>query len=444
MKNVSKNLPITCFFIFLFVSLMIPGCSPSPTAEPALEPTAILTDMPKEKVVLRMGSWRTDDVKEMNRIWSIFHEQHPHIIIEFDPTPATQYDDALEAQLEQGDAPDLFYLRSYGVSRHLFEAGYLEPLGEKLDLEDAFDSAMLAPWITEAGETYGVPFIATSHGIYYNMDIFEEQNLPVPATWEELLTTAQTLQDAGITPFANTSGSQWAIAEIVFMNLAPNFIGGREGRMAYLTGERCFNDSHMVAAFQAVEELAPYLPKNQDLLGYADSLQLFQQGKAAMWLSGSWDIPYFKAQNPNFAWSVFAPPPPAGQPGYITFHLDAGMGLNADSQYKEEALAVLTWMTSPEFGALLGNELPGFFPMHKQAPELKNEHANTFLALNKNRGTDIRFVWEKLRKGSPDGYTLILEGAMAVLNGEQTPQEAADALQFGLASWFKPAQECEQ
>jgi ABC-type glycerol-3-phosphate transport system substrate-binding protein len=54
----------------------------------------------------------------------------------------------------------------------------------------------------------------------------------------------------------------------------------------------------------------------------------------------------------------------------------------------------------------------------------------------------VRFAWEKLRKGSPDGYTLMLDGAVAVVNGEQPPQEAADALQARLAQWFEPAQQC--
>ena len=118
------------------------------------------------------------------------------------------------------------------------------------------------------------------------------------------------------------------------------------------------------------------------------------------------------------------------------------MGLSASSTHKEEAKVFLEWMTTSELAELLGNELPGFFPMHTEAPVLDSEHANAFLALNHGRGTDVRFAWEKLREGSPDGYTLMLDGAVVVINGEQTPQQAADALHAGLAQWFEPAKEC--
>jgi raffinose/stachyose/melibiose transport system substrate-binding protein len=34
------------------------------------------------------------------------------------------------------------------------------------------------------------------------------------------------------------------------------------------------------------------------------------------------------------------------------------------------------------------------------------------------------------------------DNAIAVLNGEETPQQAADALQEGLAQWYEPAKTC--
>jgi len=432
----------------LAVCLLLAACAP---ATPAPVPTQARTPeagpVAAEKsrqVTLTMGSWRTEDVEQMNRILARFHERYPNITVRYDPTTAPEYDAALRAQLEGGTGPDVFYLRSYSVTRRLFEKGYLEPLDDLKGLKENFSEAMRAPWATDAGQPYGVPFIATSHGVYYNADVFKKLGLTPPQTWQDLLATAAKIQRSGYIPFANASGDTWTVAEIMFMNLAPNFIGGRAGRMEYLSGKRCFNDEKMKAAFQALQDLAPYLPKDQAVLTYADSQQLFLQGKAVMWLDGSWDIPFFETSKPAFAWSVFAPPPPAGQAPYLTFHLDAGMGMNAASKHKEEARLFLAWMTTNEFGELLGNELPGFFPMHSQAPRLANEHANTFLQLNQGRDTDVRFAWEKLRDGTPDAYTLITDGAVAVVNGKKTAQAAADELQAGLAQWFGPAQKCGQ
>lgn len=463
------------FLILLLVgTLVLAGCAPAETPaddEPAPdaeveEPTEEAMEEPEaeepaeeeateeaaeeeepaaegEAVTLTMGSWRVDDVEQMNTIFDAFNEAYPNITIEFDPTNPPEYNAALRTQLEAGTAPDLFYLRSFATSRQLFEEGFVEPLDDLPGLTENFSEDALGAWSTEDGQPYGVPMIAVSHGIYYNVDLFNELGVAVPETWEELLSAAQTIQDAGYVPFANASGDEWTIAEIVFMNLAPNFIGGVEGRQAYLSGERCFNDENVVAAFQAVADIAPYLPEGQEALTYYDSQQLFLLGEAAMWFGGSWDIPFFESEAPDFEWSVFAVPAPEGQEDeYVTFHLDAGMGINAASDNKEAARTFLEWMTTSEFATLLGNELPGFFPIHSEAPALENEHAATFIGLNEGRGLDVRWAWPVLLGGAPDGYTLMQNGAIGVINGDLTPQEAADALQEGLAEWYEPAQTC--
>ncbi len=412
-------------------------------AEPAQKPPepAPATD---EAVTLTMGSWRVDDVAQMEAIIAEFNKAYPNISIKFDPTNPPDYNATLRTQLEGGTGPDLYYLRSFATSRQLFEEGFIEPLADLPGLKENFSEASLGPWSATDGTAYGVPFIAVSHGIYYNKDLFNELGIAVPTTWQELLAAAQTITDAGYIPFANASGDEWTIAEIVFMNIAPTFIGGYEGRQAYLNGERCFNDEAMVNAFQAVADLGPFVPDGQEALTYYDSQQLFLQGQAAMWLGGSWDIPFFESEAPDFEWGVFGIPAPEGQDQrYVTFHLDAGMGVNAASPNKEAAKTFLEWMTTPEFAALLANQLPGFFPISNNPPAPDNPHAAEFLALNEGAGLDIRLAWEKLLDGQPDGYTLMQDHAIAVLNGSETAQQAADALQEGLAQWYEPAQNCQ-
>lgn len=444
----------------LIVAMLVAGCAApaaapapaAPVAEPtqAAEPAAAQpTEAPAEPaagepVELTMGSWRTDDVDQMNNIIAKFNEAYPNIKIKFDPTNPPDYNATLGTQLEGGTGPDLFYLRSFATSRQLFEQGFIEPLADLPGLKENFSEASLGPWSAADGTPYGVPMIAVSHGIYYNKDLFKQLGIEVPTTWEELLAAAQKIKDAGFTPFANASGDSWTIAEIVFMNLAPTFIGGYEGRQAYLNGERCFNDENMVKAFQAVADLAPFVPEGQEALAYYDSQALFEQGKAAMWLGGSWDIPVYEKDITDFEWGVFAVPAPAGQKDqFISFHLDAGMGINKASANKDAAKTFLEWMTTSDFALQLANELPGFFPISNNPPAPSNVHAAEFLKLNEGRGQDIRLAWEKLLDGQPDGYTLMQDNAIAVLGGKATAQEAADALQAGLAEWYEPAKNCK-
>ncbi len=441
--------------LLLIVALLLAACTgvapaAAPAADaPAAEATAAAAEEAAapaegETVELTMGSWRTDDVAQMEAIIARFNETYPNITVNFDPTNPPDYNATLRTQLEGGTGPDLMYLRSFATSRQLFDEGFLEPLAGLPGLDENFTKEAQGPWATDDGVPYGLPMIAVSHGVYYNQDIFNELGLAVPQTWEELLAAAQTIKDAGYIPFANASGDAWTIAEIVFMNIAPNFIGGYEGRQAYLNGERCFNDENMVAAFQGIADLAPFFPEGQQALVYYDSQQLFLQGEAAMWLGGSWDIPFFEGEAPEFAWSVFPVPAPEGQDRYVTFHLDAGMGINAASPNKEAAKTFLEWMTGADFAAALANELPGFFPIRNEAPAVENPVAAAFLSFNEGAGLDIRLAWEKLLDGQPDGYTLMQDNAIAVLNGEMTPQEAADGLQEGLATWYAPAQTCAQ
>jgi raffinose/stachyose/melibiose transport system substrate-binding protein len=401
-------------------------------------------DKPKrlKQIILTMGSWRKDDVEQINFILTKFNEKYPHIVIKFDPTAPSEYNDVIEAQLESNTAPDLFYLRSFSHSRKLFKKGYLATLNELPGIQENFPSQMLEAWSTTEGKVYGVPLMAVSHGIYYNSSFFKKMNLVIPDTWEKLLIMSESLKKKGIIPFANATGDTWTINGLILQNVIPSIIGGVEGRLAYYNGKRCFNDDQMVASFQAVKDISAFVSGNQKLLKYADSLQLFIQGKSPMWFGGSWDIPFFEAQNSDFEWSIFAIPPPAGKDYFVTFHPDAGIGLNRSSAYIKEAKHFLQWMTTFEFASLIVDQLPGFFPMHKEVTSIKNKYARQFLDFNKKYKTDVRFVWGKIRDGNPSAYQLSLQSSVDIMNNIITPIQAAENLQAGLSEWYLPATQC--
>ena len=53
----------------------------------------------------------------------------------------------------------------------------------------------------------------------------------------------------------------------------------------------------------------------------------------------------------------------------------------------------------------------------------------------------VPVIIEGLRKLEYRGYD---SAGIAVLNGKQTPQEAADSLQAALAGWYGPAKTCKK
>ena len=399
------------------------------------------SDSEKAGVVkLTMGSWRTDDVQQMKAVLAEFTKEYPNIEIDFQPTNPPDYNATLRLQLASGTGPDVMYARSFATGEELFNDGYFADLSSLEGIQEDYDEGTRSSWLTADGRSFAIPFAAVSHGIYYNKDIFSQLNLSAPKDWDDFLNICQTIKDAGYIPLANALGDEWDIAEVVFMSIAPNFIGGYEGRLAYDKGEKEFNGPEVVALFEAMASLAPYLPEGFSGLSYNDSNALFATGQAAMYFDGSWSIGTFK--DVDFEWDILPPPAPVGSNNeYITFHADAGMAMNVSTAYPEEAKLLLRWFGSENGAAALAAQLPtGFFPMSNNPVTIEDKHANSFLALNEGRGTDIRWPWAKLLGGEPSGYNLMVRGSIGVINGTMTPKQAADLLQEGLSSWYGPAQ----
>ncbi len=459
----SKRLSWITLVILLVASLVLAACAQTPTQAPAAEateapvaeateapvaevteaPVAEVTEAPaaEEVVTLTFGNWRSDDVVQMEAILAEFHKEYPNIIVKFDPTNPVDYDAAVRTQMESGTGDDLYYLRSKGsgASHKLYDEGHFVAIDDLPGLDNIIPEA-IETWTASDGKVFGVGYISTSEGIYYNKDIFAELGIAEPTTWEELLVAAQAIQDGGYIPFANASGDSWTISTLLLQNWIPAVIGGIDGRMQYLNGEKCLNDENWVQVFKQAQDMVPFLPEGWEALTYYDSQQLFLQGEAAMWLGGSWDIPAFEAEQPEFAWGIMPVPPANGKPLYVEWEFDAGVGINSATEHLEEAKTFMTWLTTKQSAELLANNLPGFFPMVKDQISTDNEYANAFLDMKANAaGADIRFY---MQDDLPDTTTLFIENAIAVMKGEKTPEEAAQALYDGISSWSDAQKNC--
>ncbi len=434
--------------------------------------TAVTHTNATPKTVLQLASWRADDEEVINMILKKFEDSHPGIDVQFVPTVGSEYDKIMRINLENGNGADLYYLSPPGGRtidpESFFTSNYLADLTALVpEMGQAFDQNDLKTWQTGDGHIYGVPIYAVSHGIYYNKDIFERLNIRVEdiQTWDQLMDVASQIKKAGYTPFANGlyPDDRQRIYDYVFLNMAPNYIGGREGRERFDRGERCFNSFRVEKLFTDIQKLAPYLPVDYDTINYDQSLNsLWYEGKAAMWFGGSFDIRKFKdnLDKNNVHWGVFAvPPPEQGTTKYLTFHIDTAIAMNAklDPRKRDAAIQFLKWLTTDDFGKLIGQYMPGFYPLQKSLKGVNYIDTNTldpkyaqyasysqaFLDLNAGHELDVR--WQLPINGVPDGRTLVQDSIYGLLSKDKnkrlTPQQAADNLQYGLAEWYTPIQQ---
>ncbi|MCB1410693.1 MAG: extracellular solute-binding protein [Rhodobacteraceae bacterium] len=130
--------------------------------------------------------------------------------------------------------------------------------------------------ITIDGHVMAVAFQANAQHLYYRSDILEQVGLPVPTTYEEVLTAAQAIRDAGIMqyPFAMNTKVGWNLAE-EFVNM---YLG--EGGQFFEPGSArvSINNAQGVAALTMLRSLMAY--SNPDFLTFDSN------ATQALWESG--------------------------------------------------------------------------------------------------------------------------------------------------------------
>ncbi|WP_373232848.1 extracellular solute-binding protein [Cohnella sp.] len=203
----------------------------------------------------------------------------------------------LPAEMAAGNPPKVFDLfggnadaLKYAKAGRLLD---LTPILDELGLKDKFLNVF--GQFTLDGKIYGLPIGGNMEGVFYNTELFQQNGLNAPTTWDDLVKAADTLKDKGITPFAIGSQAGWV------PNMLLNTLIGRQVSAGFpngLTdGSFKWNQPEAVAGFTVYKEWVDkgYFTKGELGKTYDDMLNDFAAGKAAMIFDGSWRSSAFKA-----------------------------------------------------------------------------------------------------------------------------------------------------
>ena len=398
------------------------------------------TSSAAQDVTLTIESWRNDDLSLwQEQIIPAFEAINPDIKVKFMPAAPTEYNAALNSRLSAGSAGDLIMCRPFDVSLALYEEGHLANLSDMQAMSNFPDFAKSA-WQTDDGSaTFCVPMASVIHGFIYNADAFAEVGIDVPETEDEFFSAlAKIKEDGRYIPMAMGTYDQWEAATMGYNNIGPNYWKGEEGRQALIAGDQKLTDEPWVAPYATLARWGEYLGDSYEAQTYPDSQNLFTMGKAAIYPAGSWEISKFNAQA-GFEMGAFKPAVrDAGDTCYISDHTDIGIGLNSASPNADAAKTFLAWVGSPEFASILGNALPGFFPLANTPVKPKDALANEFMSWRDECESTIRSTYQILSRGTPNLEKETWRAAVAAIKGTFSPEELGAKLQEGLASWYGP------
>ena len=244
---------------------------------------------------LSISIWDTNQEPGINEILADFTEE-TGIKTKLTVVKWDEYWTMLEAGAQGGSLPDVFWMHSNESERYMSNDMLLD-LTDKIAESDVIDPANYPEDIwglyTHEDKYYAVPKDVDTVALWYNKTMFDEAEMEYPTadwTWDDMFEAAKKL--------TKDDGSQYGLALRNDNNQAGYY------NMIYDNGgfvinddktESGWDDPKTIEAMEQVEEFikAGVMPSMETMSENGEDV-LFQSGKVAMVLQGSWMLAAYR------------------------------------------------------------------------------------------------------------------------------------------------------
>lgn len=225
--------------------------------------------------------------KAFNALVTAFRQSHPDINVVVNTVDHESYKVQIRTWLPN-NAPDIATWFAGNRAAYFVDKGLIEPIDDVWGQVAAQFSPATAAAVSFSGHVYLLPVSYYNWGFFYRRDLFERAGIKVPpATWAELVTTVSRLRSVGLVPITiGTKGGWPAAAWFDFLNLRTQ---GAPAYLKLLRGESSYLDPQVIKAMDYWRQLIDLkaFPQNAPAMTWQEATALLWQGKAAMYLMGS-------------------------------------------------------------------------------------------------------------------------------------------------------------
>ncbi|MCK2025517.1 ABC transporter substrate-binding protein [Microbacterium sp. SSW1-47] len=267
--------------------------------------------------------------------------------------------DVVSASFVRGNPPDIMLANyNYEVARFVQRCALTDlsdtetAAGIRDDLQPLMDQ-----YGSCEGRTSALPYSVMAASVIYNTQIFDEQGLEVPQTWDELIAVCDQLREAGIDPFYGTFKDDWTVAQGWY----DYAVGGSldvleffdalaaEGTDVGPDSEVSFQKDFAEPMDKMMQLANDYTNDDAASRGYGDGNLAFAKGEAAMYLQGPWAFSEIAKTAPDLPLGTF-PLPMTDDPDdlAVRVNMDLAAMIPVESRHQEAARDFLEYLYLPE------------------------------------------------------------------------------------------------
>lgn len=303
-----------------------------------------------EKTKIRMTYWNSEDT--VQALLDYLAENVPDVEIEYQFIDNSNYDTIVDTQLSAEEGPDIICESPGSALKHA-RLGYLEKLD---DLGGKYSDAGTSVYSYD-GSVYALPGISWFEGIYYNKNMFEENEIELPATFDEYIEVCKKFQEKDIIPLAAGLKSWEPMLKNSMAFVTAEYLSTEEGKAfgeKYRNGEATL-DGTWNTYLEKWSEMIKEGVYTTDMTGidHDQALEQFATGQAAMFCSGPWDLETIQSKNPDLVIDMMPFYGTEASDGWLIGGPGCGFAVNANSKNKEAAMKVVEALSTVEGQAAL-------------------------------------------------------------------------------------------
>ena len=281
-------------------------------------------------------------IDAMETVINNFNAANPGIKVNFVQVPDTAT--VLQSRAQLNEMPDMFGCTTGNMFELMFEDGIIMDLTGQEFLSSVEPSSL--EMSTYNGKNWRLPYSLSCYGLYVRTDIFEEQGLALPTTWDELMDVCEKLTAAGITPFALPDKT------MVYqrMERMMSFMSEDDSEFKQIAaGELEAKDSKLLQNYaNASLQIVNYMTPESLGAEYTESYQQLIAGQAAMTINGGWSLATLKDYDPDIKVALIPMPNHTGEESKVVVSIDTNFCISSSTKHPEECLKFFEYLAQPE------------------------------------------------------------------------------------------------